>query len=105
MQLTNKTKHEKTEYHQDRLRRKEHPEEYKHEEEPCFKTIGSNHKHYFGCRFRYKILLRFQWQKDTTLTAHLEKKLGKHFPNPNLLDTQYQLIEYFLCCDELELIP
>ena len=51
MQLRNRTKHENTEYHKDRLRRQEHPEEYEDEEEPCFKTIGSNHKHYFGCNF------------------------------------------------------
>ena len=101
MQLRNKTKHENTEYHKDRLRRQEHPEEYEDEEEPCFKTIGSNHKHYFGCNFCNKTVLSSQWQKHTTSPEHLQNKFKpKTFTNPNLLDNQYQLTECFLCCPE-----
>ena len=96
-----KSRHLKTEYHKDRLRRKEHPEEYENEEEPCFKTKGDNDRIYFGCRFFNKTLLCSQWQKHTTSPEHLENKFKqKTLTNPNLLDNQYQLTECFLCCDE-----
>ena len=95
-----KKQHERSDYHKDRLRRQEHPEEYENEEQPDWKRFIDG-KEFFQCDKCCCGVMSSQWSMHCSSPEHLEKKFKpKTFTNPNLLDTQYQLTECYLCCDE-----
>ena len=100
VRLCKKKQHEQSDYHKDRQRRKEHPEEYENEEQPDWKRYIDG-KEFFQCDKCKCSVMSSQWNAHCISPEHVEKKnKTKTFTNPNLLDTQYQLTECFLCCPE-----
>lgn len=71
MQLRNKSRHLKTPYHEDILRRQEHPEKFENEETPDAIHNSKNFL-YFGCHKCGEAVLSSQWQTHTTT----EKKIN-----------------------------
>ena len=73
LRLCKKKGHEQTLYHQDRLRRKEHPEEFENEEKPD-RTYFENGKEYFICNKCKRGVMSSLWARHCASLDHLGKK-------------------------------
>ena len=105
VQLCKKSQHEKGTCHQENVRKQTHPEEFENEDEPDSKYYDSEGRKFYSCTAcRCNNIFPYQWRPHIRSEEHKHaKQLVKKketFTNPNLLDTQYQLTECFLCCDE-----
>ena len=76
LRLCKKNQHVQTEYHKDRLRRKEHPEEFENEEKPHHKTVLDG-KEFFHCNKCKLSVMSSQWGRHCLSLDHLGKKLYK----------------------------
>ena len=73
VRLCKKTQHEQSDYHKDRERRKEHPEEYENEEKPDWKRFFDG-KEFFHCNRCGCTVMSSQWGRHCASLEHLGKK-------------------------------
>ena len=73
VRLCKKTQHEQTDYHKDRMRRKEHPEEFENEEAPEWKNIIHG-KEFFHCSKCKLGVISSQWGRHCASIEHSGKK-------------------------------
>ena len=73
VRLCKKNQHEQGDYHKDRVRRKEHPEEYENEEKPDWTRLIDG-KHFFHCNKCSCSVMTSQWGRHCASLKHIEKK-------------------------------
>ena len=86
IKLCKKNQHEGTNYHLDRLERKEHPENFEDEEQPDSKSIIHD-KEYFQCYKCKLAILSTNWKKHCLTKEHMGKT-KKQEQKENPLQTQ-----------------